>query len=411
MRTLGVQLVRTLIMVVTASLVLADPISAVTGISRTLEPVILKGSALPAYLGAQTDQIFVYAYSGGNWRQLPAQVDEVDAGGNYVGREDGLLDDNDEIVFMARDLGDRSGGAAPVPGKGTIVTSWYELAVTDPTRSSDQGWAYVVQSASVVPVQANDYVTFDATQHRVIGSNYVLGFASPHRWSDYLALGGSGVDILDRFPKYWFCRGILCFNENLSSDVEDGLVKDGPVRLILRDGRILAYGWTASSSLSITIPASLAPDYIRFSSDFNTNATGATFYNADVPAGVLVDGVPDTVPSAPFSPWSQLSTGAGTFIEVADPGELGGTPTTYYVDDSRIDNLDSGDKQHYGDNGLRVAQPNLSFTLRYSLYFLDGAQPNVGATYAGYFVHPLTVTAQRQDLVSPIHSYLPMLLR
>jgi hypothetical protein len=388
----------------------AAAISPRSAIARTLEPVIIKGKDLPKFLGTPVTQIFVYAYHAGNWTQLPAQVDEIDASGNYVVSENGLLDANDEIAFMARDLGDPSGGAAPVSSIGTIVMSWYELTVTDPIHPGDHGWAYVVRSASFPPILTNDYVTFNGSNHRIIGNNYTLGFASPRPWLDYLALGGSGIDILDRAPKYRYCRGALCLNENLSPDTSDGLVKDGPVRAILRDGRVVAYGWMALSIIPLTIPPSLAPDFVRFSTDFNASAAGATFYNGAAPGGVSVDGSPDVVPETPFSSWSQLSHSTGTIVQVFDVTEMGGTATNYYVDDSQTDNQDTGDKQHYGDAGTRVTQPNLSFTYRTTLYFLDGAQPNLGETYVGYVAQPLQSAVQWQELAFTTRLYLPMVL-
>lgn len=395
------------------ALLLAPAASAVSphnGISRTLEPVVIRGSDLPNYAGSPIAQIFVYAYRQGEWVQLPAQVDEIDASGSYVTVEDGLLDANDELVFMARDLGERSESEARIAGNGIPATSWYQLTVTDPTRPGDQGWGYVVRSASILPVLTHDYVTFNPATHRILGSNYAVGFASPRPWLDYLALGGSAIDILDRAPKYRYCRGALCLNENVAPDTSDGLIKDGPVRAILRGGRVIAYGWMALSIISLTIPPGLAPDWLRFSTDFNVNATGATFYNGATPGGVTVDGSPDTVPGSPLSTWSQLSHTTGTVVQVLDASEMGGIRTNYYVDDYRTDNQDTGDKQHFGDTGVHAVQPNLSFTFRTTLYFLDGVQPNVGSSYASYAAQPLEVGAQWQEMALPVHIYLPLVL-
>jgi hypothetical protein len=404
-----------ILMLLLAPAASAEP-SVASAVTRTLEPVIVKGADLSMYLNVPVTQIFVYAYHGGGWSQLPAQVDEVNASGEYVAYENGLLDDNDEIVFMARDLGDSSGGAAPDPGGGTAIFSWYELTVTDPTHPGDQGWAYVVRPVSIAPTPTADYVQFDGSSHRITGSNYTLGFATPKAWLDYMTLGTSETDILDRAPKVRLCKGFICLNESLFPDTPDGLIKDGPVRAILRDGRVLAYGWMALSVIPITIsPPIPAPDFVRFSTDLNADAVGATFYNGVVPGGVPVDGVPDVVPATPFSSWSQLSldTGVitGTIVQAFDVSQMGGTPTNYYVDDSQIDNQDTGDQRHYGDDGVRVDDPNLSFTFRTQLYFLDGAQPNVGETYAGYAAQPLQTVAEWHKLDMPFHIYLPLVIR
>ncbi len=403
-----------LVTVVLALLLASNAAASVSGLStivRTQEPVVILGSELPAFLGVPVTQLHVYAFDANQWVRLPAQVDEIDLGDKYVELEDGLLDANDQIVFMARDLGELSGGRAPAIGDGSLALSWYEAKVSDPTHSGAQGWAYVVRTGSAPPGGTPDYVSWNAAEHRIMGSNYTLGFESPRPWLDYLALGSSGVDILDRAPKYRFCRALLCLNENLAPDTPDGLVKDGPVRVILREGRIIAYGWMASSEIPLTIPSVVAPDWLRFSVDLNSAATGALYYNQAVPGGVLVDGSPDAVPELPLSTWNQISHSTGTFVHVFDVSELGGAPINYYLDSSAIDNQDSGDKMHFGDSGVRVDMPNLSFTFRTVFYFLNGPQPNVGADYASYYNQPLQVDTQWQQLILPPRQYLPLVLQ
>ena len=105
--------------------------SGETAVNRNEDPVVLRGSVLSSTLNMPVGKIFAYAYDGAVWRQIPAQVDEVNATGNYVAAEDGLFDANDELVFMAKDLGVKavdppSGGGQP------LVPAWYEVQVTDP---------------------------------------------------------------------------------------------------------------------------------------------------------------------------------------------------------------------------------------------------------------------------------------
>ncbi len=228
------------IFVVLTGLVMADNDSAsVKTLNRDLEPVIVTGAAISAFAGAPVDQLFVYAYTDGVWTQIPAQVDEVTASGTYTDTEDSLLDANDEVVFMAVDLGDQA-PADPHSADGfPIVARWYEIEVTAPLSPTHKGWAYLVHSASLTPTFTTDYVSFDASLHRINGAMYHVGYATPRPWMDYLTLSGSVADILDRAPKTRLCFGVLCFNENLASDLQDDLIKDGPVRLIVRGGRVL----------------------------------------------------------------------------------------------------------------------------------------------------------------------------
>ncbi|MBN1559752.1 hypothetical protein JW998_05850, partial [candidate division KSB1 bacterium] len=82
--------------------------SALAAFDRSLEPVIVVGSQLPAFLGKSTDGVRVYAYSGGVWQPMPFQIDDFKA-------KEGELDEKeidweghetllslDEVVFMAK---------------------------------------------------------------------------------------------------------------------------------------------------------------------------------------------------------------------------------------------------------------------------------------------------------------------
>lgn len=384
------------------------PVTATT-LDRGLEPVIVTGAAVNGFIGAPTDQLFAYAHRDGIWIQIPAQVDEVTATDTYTTTEDGLLNANDEVVFMAADLGYQA-PADPHSADGfPTVARWYEIEVTDPVSPTHKGWAYLVHSTELTTTFTTDYVSFDPSLHRINGTTYQVGYATPRPWMDYLTLSGGVADILDRAPKTRLCFGVLCFNESLASDLQDDLIKDGPVRLIARGGRVLAYG--AMASWTVPVPDTGGASSIRFSADLSPAASGATYYNAVVPAGVTVDGITDTVAAEPLSPWWQLSADAGSLIQVADTASIGGTQYNYYVDNSEWDWRDTGDRSHYGDTGVYVVDPNQSFTYTFTIYFLPDSQPNLGETYAGYFSHPLSATAQLHWLERPVKVYLPVVFR
>ncbi len=395
------------ILVVLTGLVMADNDSAyVKTLDRDLEPVIVTGAAISAFAGAPVDQLFVYAYTDGVWTQIPAQVDEVTASGTYTDTEDSLLDANDEVVFMAVDLGDQAPADPHSVDGFPIVARWYEIEVTDPISPTRKGWAYLVYSAALTPKFTADYVSFDSFLHRIDGVTYHLGYATPRPCMDYLTLGDGMVDILDRAPKSRLCFGIVCLPESLSPNLQDDLIKDGPVRLIVRNGRVLGYGRMASWTVPIADTGGASS--MRSTVDFSPPASGATYYNAVVPAGVMVDGITDSVAAVPLSPSWQLSTDAGTLIQVADTTSIGGTQSNYYVDNSEWDWRDTGDHLHYGDTGVYIANPNQSFTYTFTIYFLTGSQPNLGETYAAYFSHPLSATAQLHRLELSMKVYLPV---
>lgn len=384
-----------------ASLAMADTnvVTTAKTLDRDLEPVIVTGEVVNAFAGVPVDELFVYAYSGG-WKQIPTQVDEVTAMGAYTITEDGLLDANDEIVFMAMDLGDQAAAAEFITIALPVSDTWYQIEVTDPLSPTKKGWAYLFRSTVLAPAFTSDYVDFDEAQHRINGTTYSLGFGSTHPVFEYLALGSSGVDILDRakMRMYSAIPFLPPQTEERLGPFPDDLIKDGPVRVIVRGGKGLGYG--SMVSWSIYNPK-LIPGYgkaVRFSTDFFHTASGSILYNAVITEGVTVDGVNEAVPTTPFSPWWQLSTGYGTVVQVGDTTSIGGEQINYYLDDFALDPEDTGDKQSYGDVGVYIEDPNHTFTYTFALYSLAGTQSNVGAIYEAYFMQPLSVAASREGL-------------
>jgi hypothetical protein len=396
--------------VVIASPAVADTLRVGKSLDRDLEPVIIEGGAISGFAGFAVDELFVYAYADGVWRQIPAQVDEVTPVGAYATTEDGLLDGNDEVVFMAKDLGDEAGHELPTVGGERVGDAWYEVEVSDPTSATKRGWAYLVHSSVATPTFTSDYVDFDAGEHRISGTEYSLGLATSHRGFDYMALGGSGVDILDRTKIRIYCSiPVLCpVTEDDMQAKPDDLVKDGPVRVILQGGKGLAYG----SMVEWRPRFNILEGDVLFSTDFNAVVSGATYYNAVAPNGVTVDGITDTVATDPLSTWWQLSASNGTVLQVSDTGPIGGQQSNYYRDNSDLDASDTGDQQQYAETGVYVADPDsLSFTYPFAIYFLSGPQSNVGDTYRAYASHPLSVTTRPKRPELPVKIYLPVAMK
>lgn len=397
----------------------SESVAAAKTLNRDLEPVVITGTTVGALVGFPIPELFAYAYTNDLWRQIPAQVDEVTAEDVYTTTEDGLLDANDEIVFMAKDLGNQAPSARPISASLPISPGWYELEVTDPISPTQKGWAYLVHSTVLTPTFSADYVNLDTGLRRINGSTYSLGLATTFLGFDHLTLGSSGVEILDRTKFRLNCGlPIGCPKTEELPGSRHEFVKDGPVRVIVRalGGRLvtveqalLAYGSMASSTISLHIR--FFRGSVRFSTDFNENATGAIYYSAVVTGGISVDGVTDTVAATPLSPWWQLSTSDGTLIQVADTTSIGGTQSNYYVDSSEWDGSDTGDRRHYGDTGVSIDDSNRSFTYLFNIYFLPDVQPNIGATYEALFTHPLSTTASLHGDPRPEKSYLPIVVK
>ena len=75
-------------------------------LNRPHNPIILTGAEVVAFLGRPIDQIRVYRYSIAinEWEPIPFQVDELDGEKYSFGEKNGILDETDEIVFLAKDL-------------------------------------------------------------------------------------------------------------------------------------------------------------------------------------------------------------------------------------------------------------------------------------------------------------------
>jgi hypothetical protein len=135
-----------------------------------------------------------------------------------------------------------------------------------------------------------------------------------------------------------------------------------------------------------------------------------TYRSAALPSGVIIDGRPDAVPSAPLS-WEQVSGHQGT-LSIAhslttDIPRI--SPSSYYLDQtsptSNQDRLCTSDKLSRGASGSWIKQaipatdPNQgghnSLSAERTLYF---DPPGGGASLAGKRAaeaeHPLVATAR-----------------
>jgi len=171
---------------------------AAQGLDRDKDPVVISGTVVSALVGFPVDELFAYVYRDGHWTQIPAQIDEVTATGSYTSTEDGLFDFNDEIVFMAADLGDQAPLGVPITASLPVSDGWYQIEVTDPQSPTQTGWAYLVHSTVLTPSAAADYVDYIPGLHRIYADDYRIGFGAAHIGVDWLMLGDSAIEILDR---------------------------------------------------------------------------------------------------------------------------------------------------------------------------------------------------------------------
>lgn len=384
-------------------------------LDRDLEPVVIKGTQLNALWGTPIQQLFVYTFTNsGLGGQIPLQIDEVNASENYVSSEDGLLDSNDEVVFMAQDMGNRATNINLLTSLPISPTSWYELEVRDSLNPNKKGWAYLVRSSGLSDTSSSNYVDYIPATRRITTTpnQYRLEFATTeHPGLQNLFLFG-GIDILDR-TKLRVTQGIFgTVTENALGPASPSVIKDGPVRVILQQKADAPLGLANLNTLYKAYPAlveatstatsSLSISSARISVDFASVISGtATYFNANISGGVPINGSADAVGQTPLSRWIQISHLSGRLIQVTDGSTVGGTQSNFYRDNIAPESSDNtGEDGSYGESGfLFSGSINKTFTLRSSLYILPpagGGTDNVGAAYESFFFNPLSICTALQ---------------
>jgi hypothetical protein len=228
---------------------LTDMTGMTKTISRKEDFIVIRGAKTGHNLHREIDRLSVFAKVNDNVQPIPFQVDEINKEGEWIlpdippyldksdykieqDEDHGKLDENDELVFMVRDSGDRMDQREYPPGAEAVD----EIMLIDPT---DNHWAWVYLcsfSTSSPPLSDKDYVSYKFPDNHIVSSNYKLGFSLevPISW-DYLGFRGE-PDMVDRLKIRLFIKMFgkefrldeTNFTSNLSA------FKDGPVRVIRR---------------------------------------------------------------------------------------------------------------------------------------------------------------------------------
>jgi hypothetical protein len=214
-------------------------------LARPHDPVVVSTSALTGLTDRDPQHYRLLAVRDGAPVPVPFQVDARDADGVY--RLDGApaaFDEDDEMVFMAKDLGARWAAEA-FTGTGPVV----ELEVTD-SDTATQGWAYVVRAPDAPQPAAAPYATYDAASSEVRASSYRVRYPPGRNFfSSVEAAGVAGNGpLVERMimriePTFslLFTRWSPRLTEESFTTVIAG-VRNGPVRAIVRARQSLDLG-------------------------------------------------------------------------------------------------------------------------------------------------------------------------
>ena len=380
----------------------------VSSVSRSWAPVVLTAAQLPALDGAPLDRLAVWVYRAGAWQTVPWQVDEKDASG-YTAQGDGVLNGGDEVVVMLEDLGDTAPSRLPDADIVHLVSVADPSAPTEPARV-----AYVARMTTPTVPPTVDYVQYDPATRRVSSARYAVGLHPQRPVLDYLALNGSGVNLLDRsklrLVLYECLFGCTVINEDELPVPPLTPVKDGPLRVVLSQAGSLAYRdwlWLATD-----VDLSLAPSrvvQVQLRLDLATTVQGARYCDANRPDGVTVDGEPDDVPSLPPSPWHQIDHATGRLVSQYRVHTPYVTLYTFYQERTTTVNTDTGDHLAWGDHGIAIDEPvGERVQADQALWALPPDAALDGATLARQAATPLVVAVSHPQFPT---LYLPLLQR
>lgn len=382
---------------------------------RPDDPVVLTGAKLPALAGRSPASATAFAWTGRAWRRVPVQVDEravvdlrrvydntsVAAGQTILTYTDPAtlagpdpdpsIDADDEIVFMAADAGRRAPRAAGVP-PGMRGATAAEVRVRDPLDGA-KGSVYIFAPSKAPAGAPEPYVRYrfgllagpypakygfqrgpNPENSVVKTKSYEVRFAD--RWQmDVLRIrskGASRVDLLDR-ARAQFGPGSCGRSEDTFDAAEGAFIANtsGPVRAIrsyvgansgpLTQRQHVFYADREDITTFLRVHA--IPGVMEVF-DYAPAARGMTYRNSLAPAGVRIDGVPDSVPTGTLR-WEQVSGPQGTLTIVhrlattVSPITVG----SYYADTATPgpdERPCTGDAQLLGVSGPRItsALPN-----------------------------------------------------
>jgi hypothetical protein len=301
--------------------------NASTTSKRTIDPVIIKGKNYKFILGHPINNYNLYSYKDNKLNVIPFQIDKI-IDGNYVltsgknksKNSNNNFDKDDELVFMAKDAGDK---IKNYNFKDAI--SCAEIEVTDP-ETSDKAWVYLALYKTATQKSTVDYVDYNAGNLTITAANYIAAFNKDHliaasHYGFGKGLGGNGTNFIDRV-KVRISMTALGITLNPTEDdikVKEYGYIDGPIRVIIHTKNTiqLIFGIPAVSTEQDTIyyytfaefpfvakfPIKPSAFHATVIDDFR-NSIGWKFYSSTNLAGRVIDGkMDDSDKSLNLSPW------------------------------------------------------------------------------------------------------------
>lgn len=419
----------------------AAPASIGLPASRLFDAVTTQGARLAPLLGQPIARLALFAVGPAGLAPIPFQVDEREGTepgdapwvytlGAYAhpDSDDGALDANDELVFMARDAGARA--ATNPPRARTTV----ELEVSDPV-TGDVAYAYLASFDADPPRSDQSYVRLDAQTDTVSATNYFasISTAVPISWSNFTlrdARGQPSANLLDRFKvrvRALFVLGLVEWkvNEEQLQSVPVGY-REGPVRVIRRVRNRLDTGLglersdylldTVYYDNAVFLPAYVVVPFepgffmkdiaIRTSVDFRRALDGWSFTSSRNPTPVAIDGVMSPAERAldlGDTDWLVLSKNDAALISrvlVLDPRLKTVERGLYYVDDATAADAPEAELGQTPNVGFEFSHFEGATAGSYKtlgeIYIVNGYERGMERRFLELRSKPLLVTASRR---------------
>lgn len=179
-------------------------------INRPLDYVVIQGQTIPGLIDTLNNQICAYRFSLENrqWTKIPFQIDDWDGiNETFAGLQNDSLDNPDQMVFLAGDLGDQADTLNWINDEESKANFRYQVQVVDPL-TNNTGWVYFFNSPTLnntVPSR----VFYNSLRDSVATNNYMIIHKDRNykSWANGFpmdlkilpAIGGNGVDIMDRY--------------------------------------------------------------------------------------------------------------------------------------------------------------------------------------------------------------------
>ncbi len=435
------------IAIISSCLIFSNAFAQYWNNARDYEPIVITGNDMPEFVHTNISDLYVYSYNASEsaWNQIPFQFDEKDQSNDFLDeKKNGLFNFNDELIFMAKDMGDKAPPESWIDDETSKQFDRVEISVTDTTDNDRQGWVYIYRSTSeLLDANMADYVYYipnpdSAGADTIEATNYIEGHhigGLADYWLIPGSAGGGNIDFLDR-QKFRLILTVTIYFGDIPFEIPNVMLteelletfpptikyKDGPVRVIRgAEWTIELYGMVKVFSLNLMYyPYSIESggisgilktedkvDLIRQSFDFNSDAVEMNFYNPYNPSGLTIDGNPDAYYNTlevDTTNWFMITGEPGAIVVLFNISPLGDEQTIYYKDDSTIDDYDTGDEKSYGDSGIQIDGTETyivgDISITYESYFLSAnEQYALGEELAGNFSSPLQLNINSTNFV------------